>query len=197
MKICKKCLVSKPEEDFNKDKTTSSGLRGKCRKCTNKRAKEWNRENKNRLSEKKAKYQKEYRQKNKILISKQRKIYCCKNSKAISKQSANYYKLNKEEIKKQHQSKEGKEAQNRSRMNYRAQKLSTKDGTITKASLQALRASQDNKCAYCNNPLDFTAPREAHIDHVRPLSKGGIHSISNVVYSCRLCNQTKSDKLIS
>ena len=36
MKTCKKCDISKPEEDFYKQKSCKDGLQNCCKACTNK-----------------------------------------------------------------------------------------------------------------------------------------------------------------
>ncbi|MDV2995377.1 MAG: hypothetical protein N4J56_005031 [Chroococcidiopsis sp. SAG 2025] len=43
-------------------------------------------------------------------------------------------------------------------------------------------------CQYCGNNKRLT------IDHVIPLSKGGLHTWNNVVAACEQCNQYKSDR---
>ena len=45
-----------------------------------------------------------------------------------------------------------------------------------------------NHCVYCGGPYE-------HIDHFYPLSKGGQHSLANLVPSCKKCNQSKSAKI--
>lgn len=45
-------------------------------------------------------------------------------------------------------------------------------------------------CAYCKN---FTPIKLRTIDHVIPLSKGGLHSIYNVTMCCKSCNSSKRD----
>jgi 5-methylcytosine-specific restriction endonuclease McrA len=45
-------------------------------------------------------------------------------------------------------------------------------------------------CAYCGNRADT-------IDHVRPLSRGGPNSWTNVVAACARCNHRKGDQLLS
>jgi 5-methylcytosine-specific restriction endonuclease McrA len=49
----------------------------------------------------------------------------------------------------------------------------------------------DNRCAYCRRSGQMT------IDHVVPLSRGGRHSISNLVPACRSCNKQKGSLTIS
>ncbi len=43
-------------------------------------------------------------------------------------------------------------------------------------------------CVYCGAQFE-------HLDHTVPLSRGGHHSVDNIVPSCRSCNDSKADKL--
>lgn len=45
-------------------------------------------------------------------------------------------------------------------------------------------------CFYCNCVLTAS---EASVDHKIPKSKGGTNKISNLVLSCKPCNEEKSD----
>lgn len=45
MKKCTKCLKIFPESDFRKDSGHKDGLRSECRFCSNKRVREWNKNN--------------------------------------------------------------------------------------------------------------------------------------------------------
>jgi 5-methylcytosine-specific restriction endonuclease McrA len=46
-----------------------------------------------------------------------------------------------------------------------------------------------HRCAYCGVRADT-------IDHVRPRSRGGAHSWTNVVAACARCNHRKGDRLL-
>lgn len=60
-------------------------------------------------------------------------------------------------------------------------------------SLRALAFERDGyACTYCG---DTEGPHE--VDHIVPLSRGGTSSIDNLTVSCRACNASKRDKLIS
>ena len=53
------------------------------------------------------------------------------------------------------------------------------------------------KCHYCRVKTTrscHNAPTQAEIDHVIPISKGGGHTMANVVIACRKCNGAKHDK---
>lgn len=50
------------------------------------------------------------------------------------------------------------------------------------------------KCMYCGKPLTL---KSLTLDHVVPRAHGGKHSFSNVVISCKKCNNKKSDSMSS
>jgi 5-methylcytosine-specific restriction endonuclease McrA len=56
---------------------------------------------------------------------------------------------------------------------------------LTETQWQTLLAKYDGHCAYCGKEVKLT------LDHVIPLSKGGKHSIDNVVPACLHCNDSK------
>lgn len=60
-------------------------------------------------------------------------------------------------------------------------------GNITPSGLASRIAYYGGKCWMCGAPY-------AHLDHVKPLSKGGAHMLANLRPACAPCNLTKSDK---
>lgn len=52
-------------------------------------------------------------------------------------------------------------------------------------------------CNYCAKLLAFDRRDEWHVDHVVPLSRGGLHEIGNLVIACVPCNLSKGAKLVS
>lgn len=46
------------------------------------------------------------------------------------------------------------------------------------------------RCQYCNAVISF---RNGTIDHVKPRSRGGLHTLDNTVASCKCCNNMKGD----
>jgi 5-methylcytosine-specific restriction endonuclease McrA len=44
-------------------------------------------------------------------------------------------------------------------------------------------------CIYCGGPSE-------HLDHIYPLSKGGLHCVSNLAPACAPCNLTKRDTVL-
>ena len=78
---------------------------------------------------------------------------------------------------------------------YRSKRRNASDGTVTEKSLKLLKEIQKNCCAYCLTDLNKLDNSKVHLDHIYPISKGGLHSITNVVWSCAECNQRKNSAI--
>ena len=71
----------------------------------------------------------------------------------------------------------------------RAQKRGAPSDLTVKQWKAKLKA-YGNHCAYCG-----VQSKSLTQDHIRPLSKGGHHTASNIVPACRSCNSRKSDSV--
>lgn len=81
----------------------------------------------------------------------------------------------------------------RNRINASKHRALERKGDVTADEVRELIARQ-KCCAYCKKP--FTKKRPSTIDHVIPLSRGGQHTISNLVLACKSCNSHKWAHLI-
>ena len=52
-------------------------------------------------------------------------------------------------------------------------------------------AKTNGVCMYCDSPISIET---MHMDHDIPLSRGGLHELSNVVPACSTCNLRKGNK---
>lgn len=50
------------------------------------------------------------------------------------------------------------------------------------------RAKKAVRCYWCRESF---SPKDCHVDHIVPLSKGGAHALENLAISCQPCNQRK------
>jgi len=71
-----------------------------------------------------------------------------------------------------------------------------KAGSCTTTQLNKLVASSMNEdglflCVYCNN---YSTLYE--VEHVLPLSRGGLHDIDNIAVACPPCNRRKGNKTV-
>jgi 5-methylcytosine-specific restriction endonuclease McrA len=65
-------------------------------------------------------------------------------------------------------------------------KARVREGDLTQEEWEHVVSLFDSRCAYCGEKL-----QKPHIDHVIPLSRGGLHTMSNVVPACVSCNSRK------
>jgi 5-methylcytosine-specific restriction endonuclease McrA len=71
----------------------------------------------------------------------------------------------------------------------RAQKASAPRNDFTAKQWRALCKAAGYLCAYCHKKFPF---RQLTIDHITPLSKGGSHTLSNILPACLDCNMHKN-----
>jgi 5-methylcytosine-specific restriction endonuclease McrA len=64
---------------------------------------------------------------------------------------------------------------------------SAQTAKIGKSDIVARVSVFGERCAYCGGPFE-------HLDHVKPISLGGPHILSNLRPSCAKCNLTKNAK---
>lgn len=222
MPICKSCNIDKPTNAYHttgKSKT----LKKECKNCINTKRRAQRKENPEKYKEQDKKdYEKhkekrkqaaneyrlanieavknrkaEYYENNKSKIQAKYREYYAENKERILNNSHEYYKNNKEQIllyKKQYrQTEQGKLAAKNGRNNRRAREKSACDNTVTSSALKEIADKQGNKCYFCSIDIDVKSS-SSHVEHLTPLSKGGLHSVSNVVWSCASCNLKKNNK---
>lgn len=113
-----------------------------------------------------------------------KKSYREKNKKKISIYSKKYSKQNRSKILQYRRTKKGKISSINSQHKRRTE---LKQGDVT--TNQLLELQQNAKvCYWCECSLKNN---QTHIDHYIPLSKGGLHTISNLVVTCSKCNLKK------
>lgn len=203
-KRCPKCGETKSIDEFYKNKSRKDGYSVWCKGCDNTNHKKYVQNNKEHMREyERYEYYKhhedhkrrsreyvknnkekvkqirvKYYQKNREQILARGKLYTQDNKDKISVRNKAYYESHKEDF--------------IFRARERKKKIrETKDGTITKETLSAMYEIQLHKCDYCGGNLDELGK---HLDHILPLIKGGIHTLSNVHWVCPKCNLSKNDK---
>ena len=177
MKTCTKCKITQPlsRYRFRKDTNKYTTI---CKQCDKKKCAEYYKNNRNKVLVR----VKSYSESNKTKIKDYKKEYRKENHKFIDSQNKIYIEKNIENY---------REYQTRYQRDRRARKFKASDGTVTKESLELLLKEQDNRCYHCGEELT----KKKHLDHYFPLARGGKHSMSNVIWSCARCNQTKSAKI--
>lgn len=152
-------------------------------------ASEYQREYRKEHREALMEYGREYYKANRDRFAEYSREYYKKNRHAIAAYGREYYKANRDAIAaRSREYCERKPEVRRHAQNNRRAKI--RDSMVVKFSAEdlVLRMSYfGNKCWMCSGPFE-------HIDHVKPLSKGGSHMLSNLRPACRSCNSSKSAK---
>jgi len=200
-KQCTKCGEVKSLKEFYFQKQDNC-YRGECKECRRSYLHLWGQIHKLEIRERKRNYNQIHRleiqerhsqyyqtHKNKW------KLYYRFNKDKHHKSTRLYYQTHKLEAQKYQrqyrQTPAGKLIRRNAAHRRRALK---KDGNITLAQWNAIKLQQKYKCYWCKRRFKDS---ELTIDHVIPLSKGGVHDISNTVAACKPCNLSKQDKIWS
>lgn len=186
-KICTSCQGRFPAtfEYFEKNSKRACGLNTRCKRCKNSKqliwqsnhrdkchlySNQWYQKNAKRHMENHLKWNKEHPEKPTIYHE-----TWAKNNKTHLR---NYAKKRREEF---------PELNQQAMTIRRARKANAPINDFTHAQWTALQVAFDHRCAYCGKRA------KGHLtqDHVQPLSKGGSHTLSNIVPACKSCNSRK------
>ena len=224
MKTCTKCKENKPLTDFGVRNISIDGRRSHCNVCRRKQQKDYALNNPETVKQATKNYRRnnpkktavilkawidsnnehlrEYAIKNRVKSTSRQKVYAENNKEKLAHKRL----LNKDKLaaynKTYRKTEKGILVSSNSAHKRRVMKLNTLDGTlplntsINTAELRELLKIQNHKCGYCNIDLNLSMKRTVHLDHIIPLSKGGGHTICNVVWSCANCNLRKGNRLL-
>ena len=178
-KICSKCQSSKDLIMFYEDRTKKDGRNCWCKECIKLY-------NNNRKDETKT-----YYQLNRTYILDRASKYREQNKENILEYQRSYYTLNSISLLERHkvyQKTTNGKAVNKNKKHKR--RAVTNSGDVTTQQLAELEQNAKT-CYWCECSLKKV---KVHIDHYVPLSKGGKHTLSNLVVSCQRCNNQKHAK---
>jgi len=201
-KQCLKCSVTKAIGLFYLNHTKLDGRHTYCKQCISEYDKKRREDKRDQLKVQR----KWYRDNNKEIIAERKKKYSDANKDKKRDYDSAYREINKDILtdKKRKYYHNNKNAVANSVKRWlltdkgKASKINTSnrrrhskcEGDVT--SDQMLMLQQNAKvCYWCNISLKNV---KVHIDHYVPLSKGGEHTISNLVVTCAKCNLSKSAK---
>jgi len=198
-KICKTCEVEKEIEEFYFNKKTER-FSTECKICTRIRTKR-NREQNGPYERKPLgpKQQEAHRiacrayvGRNREEINRKQRGYNNTPERRQYMQEYNANPINQPRIKesKKKYITEKPERRAATFARYQSQKFGTECKEVTARDLARLINRWNGLCAYCQE-----APYH-DLDHIFPLSRGGRHSIGNLLPACRSCNLHKTNSLI-
>jgi 5-methylcytosine-specific restriction endonuclease McrA len=157
------------------------------------------------------KYKKEWRQRNigRLLVSQKehyrnnkdryrdwRDAYKKKNIEKLFSYHQKYRDRNKEKIAATNRAYRLATPEKQKVLSHRrrARKISQDDKTLNELAIKSLLAKAI-KCPYCGKKyIEGSYTDSKTIDHLVPLCRGGLNSISNIIVCCRSCNSKKGKK---
>lgn len=170
-KLCSKCKENKSLDCFHKDNRRKDGLQPYCKSC------------------RKIAQQKHYIE-NKDTFNKKQAMRRSENREQINKYFRKRYQLHKveESLRKKIYHSQNPEIGKNASARRRAKTYSNGIYLVT---LKELKALYKSNCFYCGSN------EKIEVDHVIPISRGGRHSIGNLVSACLTCNRSKNNKFLT
>jgi 5-methylcytosine-specific restriction endonuclease McrA len=170
-KRCASCRAVKPLSEFGKRSLSPDGLNAACRSC---------------IRERKAGYY----QRDRVKIRAEQLLrYWSDPEKARAEKRKDYVRHRDKRIDRERRRiAENDEYRRRAREYKRRHALRRKGVPCVPFSLDDLKA----KVAYWGDKCWLCGGAWTHIDHVKPVSRGGMHALSNLRPACRSCNQVKN-----
>jgi 5-methylcytosine-specific restriction endonuclease McrA len=198
-KTCSKCQQLLLTTCFNKFSRGKDGLSAWCKECNKK-------------------YQKAHQAKNAETYKAKAKIYRQDNKAKLKEANRKYYELNKEsrlarnaewrlvnadrkklsdknwqknnpEKRKQIAATWFRNHPDKASLNRQIRRARLKNAKFFEVTSKDIAKIMAGNCIYCGAYSE-------HVDHVIPLSRGGQHSVGNLVPSCQKCNLSKNNKTI-
>jgi 5-methylcytosine-specific restriction endonuclease McrA len=141
-----------------------------------------------RNPEKKRALQQAYHERNRESINARKRDWAATNREQERERLRQYRDPEKDRERARQWNVENREQKREHRTRRRAL-LRGQGGQILKRDWMRLLARYGGRCAYCN-------AKATEQDHVIPLSRGGRHTIGNVLPACLPCNRSKHDHLL-
>ena len=198
---CSKCGELKPATEYSRDRTKKSGHKSQCKTCDKNRpgrseyAKQYREAHRDYFREKHAEYRERNREKIRI---ESRKYYDPQKAKAYYDANRDHKRAYARDYNKTEKARTGKRE-------YRRTRRAVIACGDKKINLQAVFDCAGGRCRICGRMCDFddyvirdgdkiVGDNYPSIDHIKPLSKGGLHTWENVQLAHKKCNSEKSDK---
>ena len=214
-KRCSTCTLEKPTTEFWKSSSNAQGFRSKCVPCEMKYRRD--RRDLDRETSNKAQRKRRAAEKKKLVEAQlawakanpEKVIEAERNRRALKaekrrEQTRKWRKENPEkvlEIQRKYREAHPEVYREATKKYYQAnpevkraaerkRKAKKHENSVFEISTKELKKLYAGPCSYCK------ASGEMTLDHVVPISKGGVHGVSNLVPACGPCNFSKGQKLL-
>jgi 5-methylcytosine-specific restriction endonuclease McrA len=180
-RTCRVCKQIKPSTDFGKRSVCPDGIDTRCRQCSNEYLRSRRANNPERVRAKSREWNAKNPEKVKAIRARHRKQHIEYNR--------GWYQRNKEHAAEmQRLYRANNREKTRGIVSTRRAKI--KNNVVFFISKKEWQRLYSSSCFYCGSSNKIEA------DHVIPTSRGGCHSIGNLVPACKKCNIAKNDRTI-
>lgn len=203
-KACRRCYEWGPLGAFHRDKSRWDGRAAWCKACVSKKGREYRAENPEYHRERRKSWQRanpdkayeyvrRWREAHPEKVREYMRLYARRHPDKVQAKDRRYREKNRGKRREQTRqwSKANPVKRRVNKQRRRARLMGTPANDFTLADWQAILEHYDQRCAYCG--IDSTLSQ----DHIIPLSRGGPHTISNIVPACGSCNSRKGAKVPS
>lgn len=185
MKLCKTCKTEKSVECFSRNKRMTDGLQRDCKQCCKAYKAKYYEANAEKV---KAKV-KEYRIENPELVKASKSSWQKRNLTKVVQKVSEWRDANPDKV-FEHR-KTWRQNNKEKIANYAmARRVKLRENGVFEISEKELLKLYSSPCFYCGKIAKI------ELDHVIPVSKGGTHSIGNLVPACKSCNMSKTDNFL-
>lgn len=202
-KICTKCNTEKDISNFFRRAKNKDGRNSWCKECDQANLNNWRSRNHDKVSEQsKRSYYRNREEKIKRVIEWSKKnperhnyfvdLWHRKNKDKVNSSNKKYRENNPEKVREITRNYRTKHPEKNTQYNEnrRSRKISN-GGSISDKEWVSIKIKYGNICLCCGrNDVKLT------MDHIVPLSKGGLHSPDNIQPLCGRCNSRKHNKTI-
>ena len=200
MKTCFRCETEKDTDAFGGNRSRPDGLSSYCKPCNKQYKKDYHEKNSEKHSMNSKKWRESHKEEKKemdrIWVENNRdKSNLTKKQWKINHKSQNsginklYYQKNADAI-NTYNSQWAKNNPGKRRLTEHRRRTRKFGGGVFHVSDKDLKTLLSRPCFYCGE-------ESKHIDHIVPLSRGGRHSIGNLIQACASCNLSKGNKFIT
>lgn len=218
VKRCTDCGVEKRREEFVKDRRAKGGIAGRCKTCHNERTAAWRKANPDYHNNYYLANRGEVRQYTQVIDGKKPCLTCGRlkrldeynTGNGVGGRSPHCRECQKKAYREnpypgRERAKKTREQNPEYMRLWRASNRERVNESDARRKLRLLGQnvghSADYMAAVCatlrEEPCDYCGGSGGEVDHVVPLTRGGLHHPQNLAPCCRACNSSKGNRLLS
>lgn len=188
--ICNKCKENKPAtfEFFYRSKKTKTGYKQQCKLCIKAKNKQWRLNNPEKQKEINKRNNHDWYWKNRDKALHANKKWRKNNPEKRIQINLRWWKNNREDLIKKNKKWKTEHPESHRHQNSKRRSIGVGLRRTDKETQEYISILLKDTCSYCGSKDKIT------MDHITPISAGGLHHWSNLTAACSKCNGSKHIK---